>query len=628
MKQASWIWKKACVGEDTYIAFYDTIHGSSADIKISCDGSYALYVNEKLQHIGQYSDYPFYKVYDEFSLSGLTEGENSIKIVVWHPGRGTLNYYQSTPGLIYEITANGNIISYSSTDTMCAEEDGFVQGNAKNITWQLGFTHKFDMARNKNHTEPAELISKTMDLVKRPIKMLELSPTCHAAEIDKEKHIYDLGRETVGVLHLKAGVEKGKILRVAYSEHLVDGDMPFPKEKDFAEHDFYVEFLGSGEMCEVILPFRMLAGRYLKCICEGKFDVEFLGIQEVYYPVIENPFACDNKNRKHIYEIAKRTLHLCMHHHYDDCPWREQGYYSLDGALEMMYGYYAFQGFEYQRAALVLMAAGIRDDGMFPMCAPSSVDMVIPSFSLFYTIAVADYYRYSNDITLLVEVFDKIKKNLGVHIKNSEEGLTQCLYHENNIYWNFYEWTDGLSGGGAAQYKTDAALNTLFSLALLSAFQIAEALGETAQAEYYAQLHKSWNQRIHEKFYDEIQGAYVTFEKLGQTHKLVNAWAILAGIAPEQQAKTICEKLISDTSMVDTCLSTTAFVYDALMKVDKEKYREYILLDIDKKYGKMLEQGATSFWETMDGPKAFEGAGSLCHGWSAMPVKYYRELLL
>ena len=34
----------------------------------------------------------------------------------------------------------------------------------------------------------------------------------------------------------------------------------------------------------------------------------------------------------------------------------------------------------------------------------------------------------------------------------------------------------------------------------------------------------------------------------------------------------------------------------------------------------------TTFWETIDGEKAFENAGSLCHGWSAMPIYYYHTL--
>ena len=69
------------------------------------------------------------------------------------------------------------------------------------------------------------------------------------------------------------------------------------------------------------------------------------------------------------------------------------------------------------------------------------------------------------------------------------------------------------------------------------------------------------------------------------------------------------------------------FVYDALLLTDRQQYRDYILADIDTRYEKMLRAGATSFWETEDGAEAFAKAGSLSHGWSAMPVYYYSILL-
>ena len=62
-----------------------------------------------------------------------------------------------------------------------------------------------------------------------------------------------------------------------------------------------------------------------------------------------------------------------------------------------------------------------------------------------------------------------------------------------------------------------------------------------------------------------------------------------------------------------------------LLKVDTHKYRAYILSDIDRKYGKMLDAGATSFWETIDGGDAFTKAGSLCHGWSAIPIYFWHK---
>ena len=45
-----------------------------------------------------------------------------------------------------------------------------------------------------------------------------------------------------------------------------------------------------------------------------------------------------------------------------------------------------------------------------------------------------------------------------------------------------------------------------------------------------------------------------------------------------------------------------------------------------EKYKYMLDHDATSFWETIGGEKDFGGAGSLCHGWSAMPIYYFHLL--
>ena len=63
------------------------------------------------------------------------------------------------------------------------------------------------------------------------------------------------------------------------------------------------------------------------------------------------------------------------------------------------------------------------------------------------------------------------------------------------------------------------------------------------------------------------------------------------------------------------------FKYDALLFID-ENYREIIIDDIRKKYKKMLDNNSTSVWEVLSGAKAFDNAGSLCHGWSATPILY------
>jgi len=42
----------------------------------------------------------------------------------------------------------------------------------------------------------------------------------------------------------------------------------------------------------------------------------------------------------------------------------------------------------------------------------------------------------------------------------------------------------------------------------------------------------------------------------------------------------------------------------------------------------MLYHGATTFWETILGEEDFSNAGSLCHGWSAVPIYFYHKYAL
>ena len=53
------------------------------------------------------------------------------------------------------------------------------------------------------------------------------------------------------------------------------------------------------------------------------------------------------------------------------------------------------------------------------------------------------------------------------------------------------------------------------------------------------------------------------------------------------------------------------------------EFEKFIKDDIKKTYSYMLENDATTFWETIVGAEDFGGAGSLCHGWSALPIYYY-----
>ena len=211
---------------------------------------------------------------------------------------------------------------------------------------------------------------------------------------------------------------------------------------------------------------------------------------------------------------------------------------------------------------------------------------------------------------------------MAVFLARRENGLVQNFTEKQ--HWNFYEWVDGLTGTTPAEkaVREDAMMNCLCSLALSRLGEMCEMLGLERD---YSAIAKEINRAIRAKFYDAERGIYRMAVDDDREFELVNALAVLCGAARGEEADRICQ-MLADNRFIKTSLSMICFKYDALLKIDKARYAEVILDDINSKYKKMLDEGATAFWETEKGASDFSNAGSLCHGWSAMPVYYYHLL--
>jgi len=60
---------------------------------------------------------------------------------------------------------------------------------------------------------------------------------------------------------------------------------------------------------------------------------------------------------------------------------------------------------------------------------------------------------------------------------------------------------------------------------------------------------------------------------------------------------------------------------EAEMRIENNVTNRYIM----QVWGSMVYSGSTTFWETIDGGDAFSKAGSLCHGWSAIPIYFWHK---
>ena len=634
MKTAEWIWLNKKVESDEYAAFYDQFYvgkPSGSKIKISVAGDYNLFINGVFVSFGQYTDFSNYKVYDEIDLSKyLREGKNELYLIVWYSGKDFFTQINYGVGLFYEVIGGDNCsCSVSRAGMSCSIANGYVSHRNKIITTQLGFSYTYDTRPAKYVWEKAISVKGFgVNLVKRPNKKLQLKDLTKAQLIDEKKNLYDLGRESCGFLSIGFKAKSGERIKITYGEHIVDGEV----RANIGNRDFSVELIGNGEYSEFIGAFRRLGCRYLQVY--GETEIVYIGIRETEYPLDIKNFDLKDNRRRQIYETAVRTLQLCLHEHYEDCPWREQSMYITDSRNQILCGYYAYNNLECVSSAIRLMLLGQRESGLFEMCFPASISLTIPSFSLSFATILLEYLQYSNDISLVEEALPAMDKMLNYFlVRFDENGLFKTVTEEG--IWHFYEWSEWLDGDYFNEDESkkerndyDVVINAFLSFALKNATMVYSLLQKNDKAERYENIRKKLNKNIKDKFFVEKTGLFKTYKKDEIYSGLANALCVLAEVTSGAEARYICERLTDEkTEWIKNTLSMDIFRYDALLKTDKNKYRDFVLKDIDQIYGFMLEQGATSFWETIKGEADFDGAGSLCHGWSALPIYYYHTLI-
>ena len=631
--ESKWIWKEGFEGIDLYCDFYDSFEysGGKVVIKISADSNYALHINGKFVDSGQYADYPQYKIYDEIDISEYCKkGANGIAVTVWHYGKTSLCYFPGKAALRYEIKIDGEMAACSDENTLCRQSREYESGLCKQMTSQMGFSFHYDLTGDDGWRcgalsgfEKATVVDQELPLSPRPVKKLLFGEKCECKTLISEdgKHfLYDIGCEEVGYLTLKLKSETKQKLLISYGEHIQDGCV----RRLIGDRDFSVEVtVGEGESV-YMNPYRRLGLRYLEVFAEEPITPEYITVTPVYYPINKCDWLPVDELDRRIYEVCVRTLELCIHEHYEDCPWREQALYCMDSRNQMLCGYYCFEEYEFARASLKLMSKDDRYDGLLSLCFPAgnygtAKGLSIPSFSLHYFTQMREYIDYSGDLTLAREAYPKLLSVMKTFTDRLEEGCVKSF--TGREHWNFYEWVEGLKGhlGSSDDEAFEAALNCLLIIALRNLAYIANAIGEKDE---FSHLIPQIREGVRKRFFNSTSGFFYNREDEESVSELVNSLAILADVCTPDEAKKISELLVSDPSPLSpVTLSMLCFKYDALLKVDFEKYKRYIVENIRKKYKIMLDAGATTFWETEDANKS--SAGSLCHGWSALPVYYY-----
>jgi alpha-L-rhamnosidase len=507
--------------------------------------------------------------------------------------------------------------------------------------WQEGFYNNPVLVPQGNYTNPPPGPS---DLLHKPnLKdQLQLLPPPADSPYNARCLIFDRGQEETGLLTFTLTAPAGTQLDIAHGEHLYDGRVRVQIDgRSFADSYTCKEGLN-----QFTLPFRRLGCQYIEVHFSNyssPIHIYEVSLRPTHAHVSEAGAASmlGPSMVREMLDLSIRTLRLCMHEHYEDCPWREQSLYAYDSRNQALYGYYAFPNYHFAKVSFDLLGRGIRPDGLLELCAPAKIPITIPSFSMVWIVECQEHWLYSGDNSLFARFQSQMSQMVDTWLSAKDAATGLYLVPEGKEIWNFYEWSTGLAGSAgdpSAQTRLHAPYNLHLHETLGSLAWMFERSGDAVQAARLRQTQAQLGQALARNFYNAGTGFYSSYlidGKLSQTAQLTNALMLHQGLIPAEHRDRIIGMLLenpihyrlNDPKLPDVVvitLSAMFYIFEGIRRNAPEKSHKLDrLLDV---YRGMVSQGASSLFETAFGAADFSDAGSLCHAWSSLPIYYVNAI--
>ena len=359
-------------------------------------------------------------------------------------------------------------------------------------------------------------------------------------------------------------------------------------------------------------PWHWRAFRYVGVkVAAGDEPIEIKSIRYRYtaYPYeLKAQFSCDDPALERIFQAGVRTMQLCSHDTFEDCPHYEQMQYAGDTMITSHLGMLTSGDYRLSRQAVYQFDWSRGPDGLTHSRFPSRLRQVIPSWSLHWITTIRDLGLCSGD---LVTVQDMLPGTLAVldwfRRHRDERGLPAKL-----PYWNITDWCPWWPRGvvPGADTGPTCIISAQWIQALDEVAEMCTWLGRVDQATELRAEAAATRQMLHETFWSEEEGLY--FDQPGgpEVSQYGNAWAVACGAADQATCERLKARFPHDPKLAPGSFFAWHTAWKAMrimgtydeMADSLGPWHESINLGLDT----FVEEN--SYWR------------SLCHAWSAHPV--------
>jgi hypothetical protein len=242
-------------------------------------------------------------------------------------------------------------------------------------------------------------------------------------------------------------------------------------------------------------------------------------------------------------------------------------------------------------------------------------------YTFYWFKSIGDYYDYTGDIAFIRELWPRMVTLMDYVLgRTNADGMAEAQADD----WIFMDWTDfPMHKRGTLCFE-----QILFCKALETMQRCADLLDVSSD---YGRRADRLRQKIQATFWSDGHQAYLHAIEDGQMNsqitKFPNMFAILYGLADEQQQKQIMHSVMTNPD-IDP-ITTPYMRFYELETLCRAGLHEQVLHEIRSYWGGMLREGATTFWEKYNphetGTQHLSMYGrpygkSLCHAWGASPL--------
>ena len=360
-------------------------------------------------------------------------------------------------------------------------------------------------------------------------------------------------------------------------------------------------------------PLWFEAGRFVEIVvrtADEPLAIRSLSLRETGYPIDwAYRFESSDARWGGALRIMERTLQMCSHESYFDCPYYEQLMYGGDSRLEMLATYATTRDDRLPRKAMTVLDRTRSEAGLTLSRQSPDEPQVIPPYALHFVQMVADYMLWRGDRAFVRKRLGGVRTVLNAWAEHiGEDGLARCPRGWNFVDWN-YAWQGGMAPNGNVG-DASPVNNLHFAWTLRMAAEVEDWAGDPEMAAWDRRQAERVCRAVAAVYWDDARSLFAEDAAHTKFLEHTQCMAAMGGFVPAGREAAFGEALATAEDLDRTTVYYRSYLIDAFRALHRP-------LDMYRCFDLWFTLEPLGMKTVLEQP---EPTRSDCHAWGSHPM--------